>query len=688
MFLRSLLILSALLFAHEGFSFDVGHSYKLISRHSGKCLDLREHGKDNGTRLQQWDCTGEPHQTFRVESSGMGQVKLVGKDSGRCVEVAGWGMDNGSPVQQWDCSGGGNQSMQAVPSTDGTFQMRFAHSGKCLDVSGPSFEGGALVHQWDCVGQANQDWKFVEVDAPVATPTYTTGAIYRLVSRHSGKCLDLKDHGTGDGTRLQQWDCTGEAQQAFRLIQNGNGTYSLRGKDSNRCVEVAGGGRDNGNAVQQWECLGNDHQQFRFVGSADGTSTLRFAHSGKCLDVSGPSFDNGALVHQWDCVGQANQDWRLDNVGGGSDDPSAHNRVMIDNSDEETATIKIFGPHNPESVAVLWFVYSNGSQIASLSAETLTIDLASLSAYSGLQLGATVVVNGKALETENRVEIGEVVMGPMHSQTIEAKKEGLGLLGIPIVRRLNFTFETFHYGCKSKTTISLKYGYVKETECDYRERPKDFTAEELTVLKGAAITAFKSLMALNNDSDFIVTQCAIKNANMSHGAFVRPKGVTEPAYTAQNAAKVLDTQLGKWDIFGGPIQDFNIHFRVKYSSKSDAVIGHANYGRVLSNFEHDKFQNTSRNRFEIHMARNWLPPSLTTNGTATWHDNDGNVQTSQTSLSYSAATIAHEMAHQIGLTHTTDADGNDHQDDFVYALGRCVRNNWVANWDWNDTVAF
>ena len=40
---------------------------------------------------------------------------------------------------------------------------------------------------------------------------------FRLVARHSGRCLDVPGQSTANGLQLQQWDCNGTVAQAWRL---------------------------------------------------------------------------------------------------------------------------------------------------------------------------------------------------------------------------------------------------------------------------------------------------------------------------------------------------------------------------------------------------------------------------------------------------------------------------------------
>lgn len=123
-----------------------------------------------------------------------------------------------------------------------------------------------------------------------------------LAGRGSGRCLDLKDFGTTDGTPVQIWDCgTGWNQKWTR-----SGTAVVN-PHTGKCLDVAGGSTANGTKVQLWSCNGSGAQQWTF--NSNGTVTNR--QSGKCLDADGAG--NGASVQIWDCYGgggtQANQVW-------------------------------------------------------------------------------------------------------------------------------------------------------------------------------------------------------------------------------------------------------------------------------------------------------------------------------------------------------------------------------------------
>ncbi|MER7057250.1 PQQ-dependent sugar dehydrogenase [Streptomyces sp. NPDC000351] len=116
-----------------------------------------------------------------------------------------------------------------------------------------------------------------------------------------GKCLDVDDSQTADGTKIQIWTCNGTGAQRWAV--QGDGSLRSLGK----CLDVSGGGSADGTKVQLWTCNGSGAQ--KWVPQADGT--VRNPQSGKCLDASGGTWNDGTAVHLWTCHAEANQQWIL-----------------------------------------------------------------------------------------------------------------------------------------------------------------------------------------------------------------------------------------------------------------------------------------------------------------------------------------------------------------------------------------
>ncbi|WP_435272641.1 ThuA domain-containing protein [Streptomyces parvulus] len=116
-----------------------------------------------------------------------------------------------------------------------------------------------------------------------------------------GKCLDVDNSMTADGTKIQLWTCNGTGAQ--RWTRADDGTLTALGK----CLDVSGGGTADGTKIQLWTCNGSGAQ--KWAPQSDGT--VRNPQSAKCLDASGGTWNDGTPVHLWTCHTGANQKWIL-----------------------------------------------------------------------------------------------------------------------------------------------------------------------------------------------------------------------------------------------------------------------------------------------------------------------------------------------------------------------------------------
>ncbi|MGW6931944.1 ricin-type beta-trefoil lectin domain protein [Lentzea sp. NPDC054927] len=114
-----------------------------------------------------------------------------------------------------------------------------------------------------------------------------------------GKCVDVSNSGTADGTAIQLWTCNSSGAQQW---SRSGDTLRALGK----CMDVASGGTADGTLVQLWTCNSSGAQAWSRVGT-----TLRNPQSGKCLDASGNSSADGTRLIIWTCTGGTNQNWQL-----------------------------------------------------------------------------------------------------------------------------------------------------------------------------------------------------------------------------------------------------------------------------------------------------------------------------------------------------------------------------------------
>ncbi|RZT78849.1 glucose/arabinose dehydrogenase [Micromonospora violae] len=113
-----------------------------------------------------------------------------------------------------------------------------------------------------------------------------------------GKCLDVDNSGTADGTKIQLYTCNGTAAQSWTRIGD---TYRVLGK----CLDVDNGGTTNGTKIQLWTCNGTGAQ----VWQPQSDGSIRNPQSGKILEAAGGATANGTQIQLGTYAGGAHQKW-------------------------------------------------------------------------------------------------------------------------------------------------------------------------------------------------------------------------------------------------------------------------------------------------------------------------------------------------------------------------------------------
>ncbi|MDI9835204.1 lectin [Streptomyces sp. KAU_LT] len=117
----------------------------------------------------------------------------------------------------------------------------------------------------------------------------------------NGKCLDVDNAATADGTKVQIWTCNTTAAQRWTI--GTDNTFRALGK----CLDIDNAGTADGTKIQLWTCNGTAAQ----VWTPQTDGTIRNPRSGKCLDASGGTWNDGTPVHLWTCHTGPNQKWTL-----------------------------------------------------------------------------------------------------------------------------------------------------------------------------------------------------------------------------------------------------------------------------------------------------------------------------------------------------------------------------------------
>jgi phage tail protein X len=156
--------------------------------------------------------------TCSINFASTKSYRIVSKKSGKVLDISGAGTTNDCPVIQWGYHGGANQQWRLFSLGSGYFKVMARNSGKYLACHYTA--DGTSVYQYDYYSGGYKDWKIECVG--------TTG-YYRFVHRASGKVLDVRGGSIADGAKMQIYTWTGADNQLFKIeeVTPAAGAYSL-----------------------------------------------------------------------------------------------------------------------------------------------------------------------------------------------------------------------------------------------------------------------------------------------------------------------------------------------------------------------------------------------------------------------------------------------------------------------------
>ncbi len=160
----------------------------IVSKSTGKCLDVRGGSTADEAMVQQFACHGGPDQQWEIRVTG----QIVSANSRKCLDLGDPGAAGGAAVEQVTCNGGETQRWE-VRNTGEIVDRR---DGMCLDAGGGSADTTALMLA-ACDGSLHQQWNVPQASPPadgifrvgggVTAPTVlqTVDPFYTEEARHA-----------------------------------------------------------------------------------------------------------------------------------------------------------------------------------------------------------------------------------------------------------------------------------------------------------------------------------------------------------------------------------------------------------------------------------------------------------------------------------------------------------------------
>lgn len=294
----------------------------ILKTTGGKTMDASGGLVSNGTKMQIYDINYERGQLYKIKRAEDGLYTIENKESSRVVDVAGGKKEDGTPLQLYDYNGTCAQKWIIEKSGEG-YRFLSSCTKKAIDVSGGLVSTPSSKLQiYTANGSNAQVWvptiysvDEVANDAPMNQGVSST---YIISSSIDEKYVVDISGGTAtakNGTNIQVWEKNNTPAQKFNIVNNPNGTQTIKNTDTGLVLDISGGLATSGTNIQLYTSNSTCAQQWHVEKDSDNTYRITSACSPNIvLDLSGGIVQNGGNIQTWSNNGTKAQKWILTKV--------------------------------------------------------------------------------------------------------------------------------------------------------------------------------------------------------------------------------------------------------------------------------------------------------------------------------------------------------------------------------------
>lgn len=186
-------------------------------------------------------------------------------------------------------------------------------SGRVLDIAGASTKNGANAQQYHRNGTTAQTFKFTRIDATAGSQVIPNGTYTIVSSLASNKVVDISSASPSNYANVQLYQSNNTNAQKFTFTYK-DGFYTITNIGSKKALDVSGAQTYNYANVHQYQSNNTDAQKWKIIKNNDGTYTFIAKCSGKVLDVSAANTANHTNIQQYSSNGTKAQKFTLRKV--------------------------------------------------------------------------------------------------------------------------------------------------------------------------------------------------------------------------------------------------------------------------------------------------------------------------------------------------------------------------------------
>ncbi|MEZ0542174.1 RICIN domain-containing protein [Fibrella arboris] len=151
-----------------------------------------------------------------------------------------------------------------------------------------------------------------KLSGPASVSVIDPAKCYRLVSRLSGKVVEVDGASANDGAPLRQRTDANQLAQGWQLTPAEAGYYRLSVLHNQKGIQVNNASTAESAPLEQWTYWGGSHQQWALQRNAEGYYTLSNRNSGKAMTVRSASTAEGADIIQQALGTGQHQQWSIE----------------------------------------------------------------------------------------------------------------------------------------------------------------------------------------------------------------------------------------------------------------------------------------------------------------------------------------------------------------------------------------
>ena len=293
--------------------------------------------KSDGVSLQISSVAATDLQKYHIRYIGSGCYKILLSDETKALTAG-----NGTKIYFEEKNSDKLEQKWIFKSLGAdTYSVISVRDGKCLDVSNAKTEDGTIVQKYSGNGTTAQKFKLYKTK--LGAEELEDGIYVIHSALNSSRVLDVSGGSVLSDANVQLYTANGTAAQQFIVKRSSNGTYSIYSNKSGMAVTVKDGKNANGTNVYQFYPAGGTGQIWNIVPTGKGYYKVVSAIGSKVLDVAGGKTANGTNIQIYTSNGTKAQRFTFEKVGNLDSADAAEKKV-------EAGTYKITSALNSARV--------------------------------------------------------------------------------------------------------------------------------------------------------------------------------------------------------------------------------------------------------------------------------------------------------------------------------------------------